>query len=335
MKGPEPTIDQFYVYLKEFRRPNTCTKYRKCVTEFLAWCAEFGVSQEGLPENVLYVFQRYLLSKGLAFPSTQPYKHAVAAWLAWRKLNGFSIGSANPELVLPQPRQPQKDIKVLTPQRLRKFLLEASKVHEPYRTLMLLLPFCGLRIDEMVSLKVSDIQVLKHRGSRQVFLHVTEGKGGKSRDVLIFPDGQQILLSYLNKWRSKTARNNPWLFPSRFREESKTHVTARRVGQLLTEISKRIQTELSAHTMRRMYATTINSQGIPENVISVLLGHAPKTTAGKSYVKISKEDLMEQFVSRDVHLVREGFEDVYDALDAVMETDDYLKGLLDGEGEAE
>jgi integrase len=62
----------------------------------------------------------------------------------------------------------------------------------------------GLRVSEVVLLKIADID------SQRMVIRVEQGKGGKDRYVMLFPQLLGILRTY---WR--LARPKRWLFPGR------------------------------------------------------------------------------------------------------------------------
>jgi site-specific recombinase XerD len=127
----------------------------------------------------------------------------------------------------------------------------------------------GLRANEVVSLKVSDID------STRMIIRVEQGKGGKDRNVMLSPS----LLDLLRAWW-KAARPQGWLFPGR---DPAQPMTTRQLNRAchaaaqMAEINKRV----SLHTLRHSFATHLLEQNIDVRVIQVLLGRAtycPRTT---------------------------------------------------------
>jgi site-specific recombinase XerD len=124
----------------------------------------------------------------------------------------------------------------------------------------------GLRVSEVVALKVSDID-----GKRMV-IRVEQGKGHKDRYVMLSPH----LLELLRAWY-KAARPQGWLFPGLKPASPMTtrqltracHAAAR-----MADIGKRV----SPHTLRHSFATHLLEQNIDIRVIQVLLGHAKLDT---------------------------------------------------------
>ena len=126
----------------------------------------------------------------------------------------------------------------------------------------------GLRVSEVVALKVSDID------SERMTLRVERGKGQRDRYVMLSPQLLELLREW---WRS--ARPQAWLFPG---QNPVNPMSARQLNRAvhaaknLAGISKRVST----HTLRHSFATHLLEQGVDIRVIQVLLGHAKlETTA--------------------------------------------------------
>jgi integrase/recombinase XerD len=126
----------------------------------------------------------------------------------------------------------------------------------------------GLRVSEVVALKVSDID------SERMTLRVERGKGQRDRYVRLSPQ----LLELLREWW-RAARPQAWLFPG---QNPVNPMSARQLNRAvhaaknLAGISKRVST----HTLRHSFATHLLEQGVDIRVIQVLLGHAKlETTA--------------------------------------------------------
>ena len=84
----------------------------------------------------------------------------------------------------------------------------------------------GLRISELVDLKVSDID------SKNMLLHVRQGKGGKDRQVQLSADLLEILRNY---YRSCHVKPKDWLFPGKSGNVRMHTSTVQRYIHRLTE----------------------------------------------------------------------------------------------------
>ena len=124
----------------------------------------------------------------------------------------------------------------------------------------------GLRVSEVVALKVSDID------SQRMLLRIEQGKGRKDRFAKLSP----VLLELLRDWY-RIARPTVWLFPGRdpmlplsTRQLNRAvHVAAEMAG-----IKKRV----TPHTLRHSFATHLFEEKTDVRLIQVLLGHAKLDT---------------------------------------------------------
>ena len=126
----------------------------------------------------------------------------------------------------------------------------------------------GLRVSEVVALKVSDID------SQRMTLRVEQGKGQRDRYVMLSPQ----LLEWLRDWW-RAARPQGWLFPGM---DPINPMTERHFGRVVSAAARKagIEKRVSPHTLRHSFATHLLEPGVDIRVIQVLLGHAKlETTA--------------------------------------------------------
>ncbi|WP_192385003.1 tyrosine-type recombinase/integrase, partial [Mesorhizobium silamurunense] len=130
----------------------------------------------------------------------------------------------------------------------------------------------GLRVSEIVALKVSDID------STRMLIRVEQGKGRKDRHAMLSP---QLLVLLRAWWRVGRRRGvmlpQGWLFPGR---NPITPLSTRQMNRAVhaaaeaAEIKKRV----TPHTLRHSFATHLLEQDVDIRVIQVLLGHAKLNT---------------------------------------------------------
>src|SRR5512135_1525669 len=98
------------------------------------------------------------------------------------------------------PKQPKKLPVVLSPEEVVRFFQAVPGLK--HRALLMTAYAAGLRISEVVALRVEDVD------SRRMVLRVRQGKGRKDRYVMLSPRLLEVLRAY---W--KAARPAHWLFP--------------------------------------------------------------------------------------------------------------------------
>lgn len=155
-------------------------------------------------------------------------------------------------------------------------LLKAVR-NPKYRALLMTAYGAGLRVSELVALRVEDID------SRRMVIRVRQGKGKKDRYVMLSP---KLLAELRDYW--KTARPTTWLFPGRR--------TGRPLSRHLVAVACRraarragINKNVTPHTLRHSFATHLLDAGTDIRTIQALLGHRSlRTTAIYTYVSMEK-----------------------------------------------
>jgi integrase/recombinase XerD len=148
-----------------------------------------------------------------------------------------------------------------------------------YRAMLSVAYGAGLRANEVVHLKVSDID------SQRMVIRVEQGKGGRDRDAMLSPSLLQLLRAWYRQ--AQTERKmlpGGWLFPGQNPVEP---LSPRQLNRIFhhaldaTPIKKRV----SLHSLRHAFATHLLEQKVDIRVIQVLLGHQKlETTARYSHV---------------------------------------------------
>jgi site-specific recombinase XerD len=175
-------------------------------------------------------------------------------------------------------REPRKLPVVLSPEEVARLLDAAPGLK--YQAALSVAYGAGLRANEVISLKVSDID------SKRMLIRVEQGKGRKDRYVMLSPH----LLNLLRAWW-KEARPQGWLFPGR---DPAQPITTRQLNRAVhaaaqvAEIDKRV----SLHTLRHSFATHLLEQNIDVRVIQVLLGHAKLDTTAL-YTRVATKTISE------------------------------------------
>jgi integrase/recombinase XerD len=180
----------------------------------------------------------------------------------------FNVTLERPDLVrhLKTVHEPRKAPVVLSQEEMVR-LLEAAPGLK-YRAAFSVAYGAGLRVSEVVALKVSDID------SERMTLRVEQGKGQRDRYVMLSPQ----LLDVLREWR-RAAQPWAWLFPG---QNPVNPMTARQLGRAVHAAAREagIAKRVSPHTLRHSFATHLLEQNVDIRVIQVLLGHAKlETTA--------------------------------------------------------
>jgi integrase/recombinase XerD len=148
---------------------------------------------------------------------------------------------------------------ILSREEVGRFLQAASSVR--YRTAFATIYAAGLRVSELASLSIQDID------SARMVIHVRQGKGRKDRYVMLSDQLLDLLRTY---W--KIDRPPHWLFPG---ADPQRHITARQLERVCRQIAQAagLSKNVTVHTLRHCFATHLLEQGVDIRVIQDLLGH--------------------------------------------------------------
>ena len=176
---------------------------------------------------------------------------------------------------IPRPKKPQKLPKTLSKREVKRIFSETSN---PKHLLALQLAYgMGLRVSEVVNLKVSDID------SDRMMVHVQGAKGKKDRYVPLPVSLLPLLKSYYIEFKPET-----YLFEGQYGGQySKASVqNIFKTAMRKAGIEKRI----GIHGLRHSYATHLLESGADMRFIQELLGHnSIKTT--QVYTKVTPRSL--------------------------------------------
>jgi integrase/recombinase XerD len=217
-----------------------------------------GRSPDTATAEDLRRYQLHLTESGIRPPSINGAVSALRFF--------FSVTLDRPDVtkLLAFVAEPRKIPVVLSPEEVTRFLDAAPG--PKYKAAFSAAYGAGLRVSEVVALKVSDVD------SERMLLRIEQGKGRKDRFAMLSPQ----LLALLRDWW-RIARPQVWLFPGRDRINPLTTRQFNRAVHAaahMAEIAKRV----TPHTLRHSFATHLLEQNIDIRVIQVLLGHAKLET---------------------------------------------------------
>lgn len=174
---------------------------------------------------------------------------------------------------LQMPKKERKLPEVLNKEEVRKLIDATDNLKS--RLLIALLYSSGLRVSEIVNLKITDLNLSDNTG------WVRKGKGGKDRLFVISNSLSSELSDYLEKkegWNYVFSREKP--------------LTTRNIQKIIQGTRKRagINRKITPHTLRHSFATHLLEDGTDIRIIQAMLGHSSLSTT-QVYTHISTEQL--------------------------------------------
>ena len=178
---------------------------------------------------------------------------------ALRFLYHTTLGRARTQFCIPVAKQPATLPAILGPEEVRRLIEHAAT--RKHRALLVTTYAAGLRVSEVVRLKLGDIDAARRS------LRVEQGKGAKDRYTLCSGRLVEELRAY---WR--VYRPSLWLFPARGGQRPMDPSTAQKIyyaAKGRAVITKRG----GIHALRHAFATHLLEAGTDLHSIQRLLGH--------------------------------------------------------------
>lgn len=160
------------------------------------------------------------------------------------------------------------------PMLLSREEVERVIAHAPnpkYRTMLLTAYAAGLRLNEVLHLRVSDIDAAR------MPIRVQQGKGGQDRYTVLSPHLLAALRQYWTIGRPRT-----WLFPSGTTGEP-MHPTALQRAYQTAKRRAGIGKSGGIHGLRHAFATHLLEAGVDVHTIQRLLGHGHISTTTRYF----------------------------------------------------
>jgi integrase/recombinase XerD len=208
-----------------------------------------------------------LSREGLSPSSVQRMVSAARGFYKFLMLDGHL--KANPAEDLDTPQGGHYLPRFLTETEIEEFLKQPDIETETGlrdRALLELMYASGLRVSEVISLKVHDIEL--DAGILTCF-----GKGSKQRKVPLGKSAAEWLKSYLGIRNRKTGVQNLFVSPGG------KPLNRQNVYQLVKNYGKKAGLEaISPHKLRHTFATHLLQNGADSRSVQVMLGHSDIST---------------------------------------------------------
>jgi len=286
MKAPPELLDTFIdrLWLEEGLSRNTLESYRRDLSQFAGWLDQYA--GKSLLEVERVDLERYL---AVRFPQVKP--RSVARLVAslrrfYRMMVRDGQLAHDPTLQLASPKLPRSLPKSLSEEEV-EHLLEAPDTEQPIglrdRAMLETLYATGLRVSELVTLKVSEVSL--DMGVVRVM-----GKGSKERLVPLGEEALDWIRRYLAEARPMILERR--LSESLFVTQRGQAMTRQAFWYLIKRYARQagILKPLSPHVMRHAFATHLLNHGADLRVVQMLLGHADISTT-QIYTHVARERL--------------------------------------------
>jgi site-specific recombinase XerD len=177
---------------------------------------------------------------------------------------------------IPRPKKPYQLPKLISTNKILRGIMTIENLK--HKTLLLMAYNAGLRVSEVVHIKITDID------KDRMQLRVEKSKGKKDRVVPLAKAMMLVLAEYMGKYKP-----GYWLFEG----QAKGEAYSKRSAQIVFKEAYKdmgLPADISFHSLRHSYATHLLDNGTDIRFIQELLGHNDiKTTL--RYTHVSTREL--------------------------------------------
>ena len=287
--------NEYGYYLKREKglSENTIDAYLRDITQYITFLEKYRKLKrvEQIDKSDIQAYLKSLKNKDLSAKSTSRKLSSIKGFHQFLLLEKETTTDVTSLIEAPKIERNLPD--VLSVEEVIR-LIDHVKGIEPLdlRNLALLelIYGSGLRVSELLNLKISDIHLTAS------YVKII-GKGSKERQV---PLGQMSVIAlreYLTKGRPQLIKiENNFLFLNQYGNK----LSRQGFFKLLKKIAKdsNITKEVSPHTLRHSFATHLLEAGIDLRTLQELLGHEDISTT-QIYTHISQKHLKESYL--DAH----------------------------------
>lgn len=237
--------------------PKTIKTYQSMFEEFINYYNSLDIMQ--INDKQIIAFLQYLVTERNV--STSYQNQSINAIKFFYE---HVLGGVRKFYFLERPRKEKRLPNVLNEKEITKTIKLVKNVK--HKALIMITYSGGLRISEVISLKVKDID------SQRMQIFVRQAKGRKDRYTLLSKKALAVLRDYFREYKPEE-----WLFEGikgRQYSESSIYTVVKEAFQ-----KAGIKKKASPHTLRHCFGTHLLENGTDIRYIQVLMGHASiKTT---------------------------------------------------------
>ena len=290
---------QSYMRLEKSLSKNSVVAYTEDVERLIQFLDEkkYDLSPEKIEHEHLIEFINWLNKKERSATTQSRVISGIRAFYKYLLLE--NLVSKNPTELLETPKIGRKLPDVLDEADIDNLLnvidISSSKGHRD-RTMIETMYACGLRVSELVNLKISDL--FFDTG----FIRVI-GKGNKQRLVPIGSQAIKYITIYKDQVRVHASVQKgfeDFLFLNNRGKKLTTVMVFLIIKKLATQIS--LKKHVSPHTFRHSFATHLVENGADLRAVQEMLGHESITTT-EIYTHLDRKylkDTIEAFHPRSV-----------------------------------
>ena len=288
-KEPEDIIRLFIQYLSVEKglSPNTQQAYFQDLTKLIFFLKKEKISWYAVTEEDLIKFIHHSSKSGLSARSLARIISSLKSFYRFLILDGFL--EINPTTNLSSPKIWLNLPKLLSIDEVERLMNETdldNKKGKRDRAMLELLYATGLRVSELIHLRLKDINL------EEGFL-ICRGKGGKERIVPLGRHAEKSIHNYLDTARPLLLKKNTDLL---FVSSWGGAFTRQGFWKMLKGYAQKakLDKKISPHVLRHSFATHLLERGADLRSVQLMLGHSQITTT-QIYTHVGRRRLREVY----------------------------------------
>ena len=264
-------LNGFYLYMKGKRYSESTLKtYTFFIADFINFHSKKAWSDLD-NRNVELFIEKVFIERNYSISSQRQFISALKIFTTYYPSTKIN------DIELTRPKKSKKLPSVLSQEEVLRIISVTTNLK--HRAIITLLYSCGLRISELINLRLKDFHLERKQ------LIVKSGKGRKDRYVSLAESFIPLLKNYYYSYKPKE------FFVEGIQAEK---YSASSVRAFLKKSCKKasIHRAVTPHTLRHSYATHLLENGVDIRYIQSLLGHSrPETTM--IYTHVKRKDLIQ------------------------------------------
>lgn len=254
---------------------NTYKKYDMVLNDFGKWLEQNDCEETGITAVQILAYSKTVKERGSKNNTLRHYLIILRSFFTWCINHKFY--TEQPVLEEDIPKQERIEYDLLSEEQIEKVLNSTPPKYSHAKTakrnhaLIALLIQSGLRVSELINLKVGDLE-FGEKGTIK-----TVGKGDKLR-YTTFPElSQQLIKEYLNKrFNGNSVDENAILFAN----DKGQPYTRQNITKIVNTYIKWLtgKTNIGAHDLRHSFASELITNGAQLEQIQQVLGHSSYAT---------------------------------------------------------
>ena len=271
----ENSIKEFKYYLKVERSlaDNSVNAYIRDIRKLADFCSKIKVDELNISVNEIREFIADLNSKNISARSQARIISGVKAFFKYLIIEDYITN--DPTMLIENPKIGLKLPEVLSVEEIELIISSidlSNKQGERNRAILETLYSCGLRVTELINLKISNINF------KEGYIKVI-GKGDKERLTPIGSNALKYISIYVNEVRihQKISKNHEdFVFLNNRGSKLSRVMIFTLIKRIVDKVG--IKKKVSPHTFRHSFATHLIEGGADLRAVQEMLGHESITT---------------------------------------------------------